>query len=71
MITVLADPDTGRVLRIGTADATIPPGAVEVPSLPIEPTPEPGHAVSPFLADGALVWRQEPLLDTNAKEVAP
>ena len=71
MITVLADPDTGRVLRIGTADATIPPGAVEVPSLPPEPTPEPGHTVSPFLADGALVWRQEPLLDTDAKEAAP
>lgn len=67
MITVTADPATGRVLRIGTADATLPPGAVEIPAIPPEPAPEPGTVVVPWLEAGALVWKTQPAPEESAQ----
>lgn len=66
MITVTAD-NTGRVLRIGAADETLPPGAVEVPEIPDEPIPEPGTVVVPWLEGGALTWKTQPAPEESAQ----
>lgn len=67
MITVTAD-KSGRVLRIGAADETLPPGAVEVPEIPEEPIPKPGTVVVPWLEAGRLVWKTQPYPEGSETE---
>lgn len=69
MITATADKE-GRVVRIGTADETLPAGAVELPFLPEEPAAEPGTVMAPWLEDGALVWKAEPMELENPANVS-
>ena len=56
MLTITHDKD-GRVMRVGYADKALPKGAIEVASIPQEPTLEEGKACDLYYEKGALVWR--------------
>lgn len=56
MVTITPNKD-GRVMRIGYADKALPKGAIEVGSIPQEPTLEEGKACELYYDKGALVWR--------------
>jgi hypothetical protein len=56
MITITPNAD-GRVMRIGYADRALPKGAIEVASIPQEPTLEEGKACELYWNGKALEWR--------------
>ena len=56
MVTITPNKD-GRVMRVGYADKALPKGAIEVASIPQEPTLAEGKACELWWTGKALEWR--------------